>query len=94
MNIDDQLNQPCFANRSGNNLIWICTLQQGKLDLGWRYNADGTRSLLILLPGSLSWNQTYQIRAELISRQDPSRLFTGHVTVQVQLMDSIEVSVG
>ena len=94
MNIDDQLSQSCFANRSGNALTSLSTLQEWRLELGWRYNADGTRSSLTVLPGSLSSNQTYQIRAELISRQDPSRLFTGHVTVQVQLLDSIEVSVG
>ena len=39
-------------------------------------------------------NHTYQIRADLISRQDPLRLYRGYVTIEVQSTSSIEVSVG
>ena len=94
MSIEDQINQSCFANRSGHSLISSSTLRRFTLQIGWQYNLDGTRSSLTFLPGSLTPNQTYQIRADLVSRQDPSRLYTGYLTVEVQMMDSIEVSVG
>ena len=94
MSIDELTNQSCFVNASGNILFSSSRLRRFILEIGWQYNLDGTRSSLTLLTGSLTANQTYQIRADLVSRQDPSRLYTGYVTVKVQSADSIEVSVG
>ena len=94
MNIEDQTNQSCFANGSDNILISSSPLRRITFETVRRYNPDATRSSLTLLPGSLAANQSYQIRVDLISLQDSSRLYTGYVTVQVQPMESIEVSVG
>ena len=94
VSIEDQNNQSCLVNRSGNLPISSFTLRRFILDIGWHYNPDGTRSSVTFLPGSLTANRTYLFRADLVNRQDSSRLYTGYVTVGVQSTDSIEVSVG
>ena len=92
MNVEDQTNQSCLANSSG--YVLFSSSQRRTRKLGWQYNPDGTHSSLTLLPGSLSSNKTYQFRGDLISRQDPSRLYRGYVTVKVQQSDSIPLSFG
>ena len=92
MNIEDQTNQSCLANRSG--YVLSSSSRRRTREIGSYYDPDGTHSSLTLLPGSLSPNQTYQIRGDLVNRQDPSRLYTGYLTVEVQQSDSFPLSFG
>ncbi|CAF4665152.1 unnamed protein product [Rotaria sp. Silwood1] len=57
------------------------------------YGSNGIRSSLIIQPGLLQINQTYQFRADLINALNASRIFTGYVLVKVEENDSMIISI-